>query len=165
MTFRAGLSRPKGCAFPIAAWLIMLYERVWFSHTYIRFKTKNGKWLTYHATHRGLTFIGELAFNEKIRIVEEYELEVSELYYQVGIDFCIDYAGLDYAYTELLGIVVADLLKLSRNPFSQGIMQMYCAEVVARFMGKIGKQLKVDANRVKLKDIQSFLKSNGRRIK
>ena len=55
-----GFSRPKNKVFPIGSWLIRLYMRSAYSHTYVRFYSESiNRTLVYEAVgHGGIRFVG-----------------------------------------------------------------------------------------------------------
>lgn len=164
MTLRIGFSKPK-TGFPLLSWIIRLYEGVPFSHVYMRWQTKSGLWLCYHASGIQVNFLGPAAFEHHIHIVEEFEYEVSEEHAHVFRDYCIEQCGKPYALKELFGIVLADLFQLKKNPLSGGEWIQYCAELLARSWEKLtGQQLDFDKDRVKLKQVHSLVKNACKKV-
>jgi hypothetical protein len=162
---RIGFSKPKNVWFPIFSWAIRLYEKTPYSHVYIRWETKWGTWLCYHAASLMIHFLGEASFARHITIVKEFEFEVSDEKFDKLMSFCTKYVGEDYALRDVLLIPLNDLgVKYS----AEGANKQYCAELVMRALGEMdGKQLTQDADRVKLKYVYDFVKEkyeNGAKI-
>jgi hypothetical protein len=152
-----GFSKPKNKFFPIFSWLIRLYERTPYSHTYIRWQTHWGVCLCYQASGTAINFMGEATFKKHISPVEEFEFQVNEDQWDKLLGFCVKYVGADYALLDALKIPLWDLglaQPKKDDPWSQ-----YCAELVIRALGEIeGKQLTLDADRVTLKQVYDFVK-------
>lgn len=152
-----GFSTPKNKKLPLFSWIIKAYEGTPFSHVYIRWQTKYGSWLCYHAASTVIHFQGEHAFNEHIKPVEEFEFEISNEDFDKLMEFCIKYAGADYAIWEVLSIPLWDagiVTNDSNDPWSQ-----YCAELICRALASFGSMdLTQSPDRVKLKEVYSFVK-------
>lgn len=152
-----GFSKPKDKKLPFFSWAIRAYEKTSYSHVYIRWQTHWGAWICYHAASVMVHFLGEEAFNKKIQIIEEFEFSISDAKFDALMQFCIKYAGADYALTDVIKIPLWDLgLKSasSNDPWKQ-----YCAELVMRAFGEMdGKPLTQNVDRVKLKDVYKFVK-------
>lgn len=158
---RIGFSKPKDKIFPLFSWAIRLYERTPYSHVYIRWKTKWGTWLCYHAASVMIHFLGEYSFNKHITIVEEFEFGLSEEQFDKLMQFCTKYVGQDYALLEVLMIPFVDYLarKGELVNYASGDNKQYCAELVMRAFGEMeGKKLTQDEDRVKLKQVYQFVK-------
>lgn len=163
---RVGFSKPKGKCFPIFSWAIRAYERTPYSHVYIRWQTKWGTWLCYHAASTMLHFLGESSFARHITVVEEFEFDVTDEQFDRLMQFCTKYVGSDYAINEVLKIPLWDLGVSS--PSTDDPWKQYCAELVLRAFGEMeGKSLTQNADRVKLKEIYNFVKlkyENGAKV-
>ena len=163
---RVGFSRPKSKTFPIFAWLIMLYERTPFSHVYIRWETKWETWLCYHAASVMIHFLGETSFAKHIHIVEEFEFDVTDEQFDKLMRFCTKYVGADYAISEVLKIPLWDLGVTA--PSTDDPWKQFCAELVLRAFGEMdGKELTLEADRVRLKTVYNFVKEkyqNGAKV-
>lgn len=155
---KIGFSKPRGKWFPVFSWAIRLYERVPFSHVYLRWDTQFGVPICYQASGAAINFMGDYAFKRHLEIVEEYEFDVPDKQWAVGMKFCLENVGKDYALMGVLGVPLMDLFKLSKNPFSDGEESQYCAELVTRFLAHLDIDLKLDADRVKLKQVHEFIR-------
>ena len=153
-----GFSKPKDKKFPFFSWAIRAYERVPYSHVYLRWQTHWGSWICYHAASVMVHFLGEEAFSKKIIVVQEFEFEISDEKFDKLMQFCIKYAGVDYGLIDVLRIPLWDLGIMgpasNDDPWKQ-----YCAELVMRAFGEMeGKKLTQDEDRVKLKQVYQFVK-------
>lgn len=159
---RIGFSKPKNKLFPVFSWAIRLYEKTPFSHVYIRWETKWGTWLCYHAANLNIHFLGESSFAREIEIVDEFEGEITEEQFDLLMQFCTKYVGEGYALKEVITIPLHDLgFKVGTD----GSSKQYCAELVARAFGKMGyKELTPNLDRVKLIHVYNFVKQNFKKV-
>lgn len=155
---RIGFSRPLKKKFPIFSWLIRLYEGTPYSHVYIRWETKYGLDICYHAASLFLHFLSDGCFKKEIEVVEEFSFDISDSQFDEFMKFCLETCGQDYGLLEVFGIPLMDLLKLSHNPFGKGTDKEFCAELVVRALGKMSVSgLPFDADRVRLKEVYQFV--------
>jgi hypothetical protein len=154
-----GFSKPKNNPLPIFSWLIRLYERVPYSHVYIRWETNVGPHICYHAAHTSLHFLSDNQFAREVATVESFEFDITPEQYNRLLKYCLETCGQKYALWEVLMIPLVDLFKLSKNPFSRGSTEQYCAELVLRSIGEMSQEkLTYDADRVKLRQVYQFVK-------
>jgi len=153
---RVGFSKPRDKWFPIFSWAIKLYERTPYSHVYFRFETSEGM-LCYQASGTAINMIGENKFYKSIFVVEEYEFDLSDDAWRKFKSFCFKHVGDDYALMGVFGVLIADALGLKTNPFDGGPVKQYCAELVTRCFEDMGFKLNLDADRVKLKQVNEFI--------
>lgn len=154
-----GFSKPKDKLLPVFSWAIRLYERVPYSHVYIRWQTNVGPSICYHAAHTSLHFLSDRMFQKSVDTVESFEFNITDEQYTRLLKYCLETCGNQYALWEVFGIALADLFKLSKNPAGSGGDQQYCAELVLRSIGEMNQEkLTYDADRVKLKQVYQFVK-------
>ncbi len=145
--------------FPLFSWAIRAYEGTPFSHVFVRWQTSVGPSICYHAAHATLHFLSDTQFNKQIQVVEQFEFEVSDEAYGKLLKYCLETCGNDYALVGVFGVLFSDIFKLKKNPFEEGPLEQYCAELVYRILGEMsGAQLTLDADRVKLKEVYNFVK-------
>lgn len=138
-SFIIGFSRPRGWFKPFA-WLIMLFERAPYSHVYIKtYSATADLWLVYQASGSQVNFMGQKHFEKHAKIVREFEFLMGDFAYKNYLKWTIQNAGNSYGLKTVLGILIARMLKLHRNPLEDGNNSQYCAELAAKalhdFMG------------------------------
>lgn len=154
-TLKIGFSKPKNRIFPIFSWLIRLYQRTAFSHTYITFKSSSlDRTLVYEAVAGGIRFVGTQVWQEHAETVREFELSVSDDQYTEILQFCVDNAGKDYAFLQSLGVLIANLFKLKKNPFREGTN---CSEMLSRLLERLDYVVGKPHDLVTPKDIYLFM--------
>lgn len=162
-TIKIGFSKAK-VGFPIIAWLIMLCERVPFSHAYIRVRSESlDRDLIYQATGSGVYFIGLPAFETHAQIIEEYSLEVSNEAKKKMLQWAIDTSGKPYGKLQLVGIGFKRLCSLVGikigNPFKTGSGAYICTELAAQATEELGIPFGVDLDEVGLKELRDHVKT------
>jgi len=156
-TIIVGFSKSKK-KFPIASWLIRLYQQTPFSHTYIRIR-KMHQYPTdtiLHASEGKVQYMSEQNFNKRHQPILEVVVPVTEEQYEDAKLLMHNISGDDYSILQNVGILLVDMLKLINinisNPFQKG---WNCSEFVATLLKETGilefKNLK--PNTVTPKDI------------
>jgi hypothetical protein len=105
-----------------------------------------------------INFMGPAAFDKHLAVIEEFEFDIPEEKWDDFMAFCLSNVGKDYAVLGVVGVLISDLLNLSRNPFDKGDSRQYCAELVVRLLSQVGIGLNVDADRVKLRQVHDFVR-------
>lgn len=72
------------------------------------------------------------------------------------LQFCVDNTGIDYAYGQNIGIVLADIFNLNKNPFTR---RFQCSEVLGNILFLEGYKLPKEANLLTPLDIDKILES------
>lgn len=154
-----GFSKPNKFL-PLFSWAIRAYEGIPYSHVFIRWQTSVGPSICYHAAHTSLHFLSDRMFEKTVIPVEQFEFDVTDEQYTRLLKYCLETCGNNYALLGVFGIAVADIFKLSKNPFSSGEDSQYCAELVLRSIGEMNQEkLTYDADIIKLKQVYQFVKS------
>jgi len=112
-----GFSTPKGFFKPYA-WLIKKWQRVDFSHAYIRVPRASGVDVIYQASGHSINFMGLEVFKKNASIVKEFTFEISENSKSKFFDWAIKSSGLPYSVKKAIGIFLARCFGLKKNPFS-----------------------------------------------
>lgn len=156
-----GFSKPRNNFFPVFSWLIRLYERTSYSHVYIRWETKWGTSLCYHAASVMLHFLGELAFKKKIHVIEEFQFEITDDQFDRLMLFCTTTSGYDYAVKEVFMIPLWDLGLIKQ--YRDDPTRQYCAELVIRALGEIDgvNSISERPDRIKLKEVYELVKKRA----
>jgi hypothetical protein len=63
-------------------------------------------------------------------IIDEVEIEVSDEVYCKIVELCEKKAGIPYSKKQIIGILIAQLLRLDRNPFDMSKQTVVCSEWV-----------------------------------
>lgn len=122
-----GFSRPK--KFKIFSKLIRWYLKTPYSHVYMKFYSKSlDRWIIYEAVGNGVRFIGKNLFEKTVDIVEEFEIPITDEKQIEMLQWCVDNSGVKYGCLQNIGIVVANILRLNKNPFKSG---KNCSELIA----------------------------------
>lgn len=131
-------TRPKGGFKPLS-WLIRKISRSEFSHVRLRWmgvgQTVD---VIYEASGTSLKFIGPIASKYKpVTIVDSYKFNLDMDSYTMTVLLCMNYAGIEYGKKQLLGMGIARVFRLKKNPFADGKKSQVCSEVVGYFLEKI----------------------------
>ena len=125
-----GFSRPKHKIFPIFSWLIRFFEGTDYSHTYVKTYSQTADtWLVYQASGSMVNFMGEKHFINAAHIAREFEFEISENSFKEYLKWAILNAGVPYGLKTVLGILIARVFNLKKNPFGDGESTLFCAEL------------------------------------
>lgn len=156
MKIKIVFTKPKNKILPIGSYLIRLYQKTGYSHVALIFQTSRGKKLVYEAVGSGIRYISKNKWLENVIVVESFELEISAENYIQIIDYCIENAGYDYGFMQNIGIAVAEIFNLKKNPFKKG---KNCSEVLAEVLVKNGFDVTKPLDLVTPKDINDILVS------
>ena len=145
-------TRPKN--FNLFSLLVRLIEMTKYSHVRLRFND-----IVYEASGTSVHFKGKLAQEyRQSEIIDSYKLDLAEHEYVKLMKLCMENAGIDYGFKQLIGIALVKLFKLKKNPFSDGRKSQVCSEIVGRFLKEIlniGHSLDLDV--ASPKDINKIL--------
>lgn len=156
-TITIGFSCPKNRVLPIGSWLIRLYEKTPYSHVYVRFYSESiNRTLIYEAVGGGVRFVSLAKWEDHAQEVASYTLEVKKCNAVSLLQYCVDHAGVEYGFMQNIGIVIADIFNLKRNPFRKG---KNCSEAIGELLRTEGYRLPKEPNLLTPKDIEQILKS------
>lgn len=153
-----GFSKNRKCA--IGSKLIMAYMRTKFSHTYLRIKLDTfNEDSVFHAVGRGATIVSYSNFLIKNEPIKEFNLNISdELFDEICNEFHKRSGKDGYGFLQNIGILIAEKLKLTKNPFDDGLN---CSEWIAYCLEEIyperWKSNERDFNLVKPSEVYEFL--------
>lgn len=117
----------------IFSWLIRLYQKTKYSHTYIRIEMKSFD-LVLDATAHGVTIRNYKDFKKKNKIIEEKVLDQQFISPDDLANTAVPFLGKKYGYLTLLGILLKDLG--IKNIGNDGTKSFICSELVARVLEK-----------------------------
>lgn len=143
----------KSCA--IGSALIRWYLGTDYSHVSFKFEAKSyDRMLVYEAVGAGVRFIGLNQWTTDHEEVNSVELNISDENYKRIMQFCIDSSGSGYGYLQNIGILIADLFKLKKNPLVKG---ENCSEIIGEVLALEGYKIDKDFNLLTPKDIWLIL--------
>lgn len=152
-----GFSKPT--TFKLGSWLIRWYQGTKYSHTYVKFKGKTRDFIYESVGKSGTRFVGTKCWNSHAKVVKEFNVYVDDIHYYKLMDYCIDHEGVEYGFIQNIGIFIADLFKLKKNPFKTGYN---CSEIVADILKSQGYQIDKDSNLITPRDIYGILESSAK---
>ena len=156
-SFIVGFSKAKS-PWKIGSQVIREVENRDYSHVYIKFYSKSlDRTLIYEAVGSGVRFIGQEKWKNHAIEMHSYDLEISDESYIKLMQFCVDNAGEEYAFCQNLGVVIAKVFNLEKNPFQKG---QNCSEITGELLKLEGFRICKDINLVTPKDIKRILDHN-----
>lgn len=158
-TLRIEFTQPIGKRFPILSYGIRAIQQTEYSHVRLRWTNSTGKDIIYEASGNHVKFVGTLAQKDhKVKIIKYYELDLDTTHYRGLIDLCMEYAGVEYGKLQIVGILLATIFKLDRNPLANGKYSQVCSELVGRFLEEVmGYNLDINLDIAGPKQIDEFL--------
>ncbi len=123
-------TRPAG-KYKLLSWLIRKILDTSYSHVLARWQGARGKVdIVWEAAGSYIRFLGPIAHANKYNVIHEYVVELDKAEYVRLIEYTHRYAHVDYGKWQLLGMLLARLLRLKKNPISQGEAEQVCSEAV-----------------------------------
>lgn len=136
---------------------IQLWDGVPYSHVYFQFESqKYNVEMIYQASSTMLNYMAKPVFLKNNEVIKEFEIQITEQQYDKLMKDCMESAGLEYGVKQVFGIVIADILHLSNNPFSDN-EKYICSEWVAEQLEKLGYKFDKELDLVKPSDIYCVL--------
>lgn len=156
-----GFSKPRGWFVPVS-WLIRKTEKTRYSHAYIRVRSSSlERDLIYQATGSGVYFIGGIAFDDHVEVIEEYEFEITSESKKELLQWAIDTSGKPYGRMQMLGLGIKRLFRFFgisiKNPFRTGNKAYICTELAAAALKEIKILSDVDLDEVGLSELRSLV--------
>jgi len=134
------------------------------SHTYIRIPIPEyNEDMVFQASGLSVNYTNFKVFKEKSKVIEEYEIEVSDDTATQGELLRITEMGKPYSIKEIIGllcVLAARNLGFSiKNPFRDGSRSYICVELAMLCVG-----LKADSENVTQEDFRRWCEKNGKRL-
>lgn len=150
---------PKKWFQPFAC-VIRCIERTRYSHVRLRWQSTTGEELVYEASGSSVKLIGRYAEPlYPVNVHHSYEFALDRQQYRKLISM-FKYAGVQYGILQIVGIGLARLFGLRKNPFADGQYTQVCSELVGRFLTDVlGKDIRKDLDLVGPRGIKEFLDS------
>lgn len=156
-TLTIGFSHSKG--FKPFSWAIKGWDKTPYSHVYFKFVTKSNPDipLIYQASKTMLNFMSEQVFLTQNVVCREFEIEVTDEQFAAFLRDCMLNAGKPYGIMQIVGIFIADVFKLKKNPFPNSDKYFVCSEWVAKELEKLGYKWDKPMDLVDPKDVYKVL--------
>lgn len=132
-----GFSKPKS-KFALIGQLIRLYTGAEFSHCYIKFPASQ---LISQASKGTVNFTHEAVFLKNNEVVKEFHIPVTDVQFEQVARYAIMTAGKSYSVPQIIGIMIADLFRLNRNPLDVQKETFICSEYLGQILRLLGIQL------------------------
>lgn len=141
----------------VLSWLIRLYQKTPYSHTYLRFYSETlNRTLVYEAVGSGLRFVGNWQWKKEAKEVYSFTIDVKKCNYVSMLQYCVDHAGTDYGFMQNVGVLIARIFGMKSNPFRKG---KNCSEVIAEILIHEGYTFDKPFDLITPKDIFKVLKA------
>lgn len=138
------------------AWLIQLFERTRYSHVRFYLEISDNKKIVFEASGSSVKFLGPKAIEKvPVRIIKEYAIHATpeEIVYAF-----LPYAGIKYGFWQLVGIGIARIFGLKKNPFSNGKRSIICSELVGVIIKDVWKMTPyIDFDLLSPRDLEKFM--------
>lgn len=147
--------------FPIFSIGIRVWDGTEFSHCYTEFENRKFPHipLIYQASHDMMNFMTRPTFLHNNKITHEFVVEVTDEQHDRLLEAAMKMAGKPYSTRQILGIVLADIFNLKKNPFTKSEESFICSEWCAIAMEILGFSFEKDRNLLKPVDIFLALSS------
>lgn len=107
-----------------------------YSHAALGFEDDDGEYRIFEAVGSGVRVSCPKKFADHNVVVVAHNVQVPEEYYPKLLGYIDGAEGKSYSITQILGIVIAKVFGLKRNPFSNGCSEGVCSESVAWILHK-----------------------------
>jgi len=151
-------TRPKG--FKPLSWAIRKVQRTDYSHVRLTWLGMGEKIpVIYEASGSYLKFIGPIAAKSlHVEVVDLYNFELSQDQYRATVALCMENAGIEYGKRQLVGMGIAKMFGLKKNPYGDGAKTQVCSEIVGHFLNDIlGWQTELDLDIAGPKEIRETI--------
>jgi len=147
-------SKPQNMKLPIGSWIIRKWMKTDYSHVSVHFFSQSlDRHLIYEAVGSGVRFVGKDLWDKHAVAVYSTELNVTEEQYVKVLQRCVDLAGIKYGLTQNIGICIAKILKLIKNPFKSAKSEENCSEIAAEVLTILGISFDKHLDLITPKDI------------
>ena len=151
-------TRPKG--FKPLSWAIRKVQRTEYSHVRLTWLGMGETMpVIYEASGSYLKFIGPIAAKSlHVEVVDLYNFELSQDQYRATVSLCMENAGIEYGKRQLVGMGIAKMFGLKKNPYGDGAKTQVCSEIVGHFLNDIlGWQTGLDLDIAGPKEIRETI--------
>lgn len=140
------------------SWCIRTFQKTPYSHVRLRWFSKSGIELIYEAGGTTVRVIGGKAQPDNpVTLIKSYEVTVTPEEYRKLIRL-FDYSSVNYGFKQVIGIWLAKIFNLSKNPFANGRNSQVCSELVGLFLKEVkGWEIDMNLDLAGPKEIDEFL--------
>lgn len=134
------------------------------SHTYIRILNFYGaEDMVFQASGLTVNYTNYQYFQRKSKVIEEYEMQVSDKQYDTAMTLMSKSAGKPYSMPEILGILYVLFMrewmkKCVKNPYRNGDKSYICSELAAECLGLWNTEAMTP------EDLRRYCNKNGKLI-
>lgn len=156
-----GFSKSSG-KFPIFSWLIQLFQRVNYSHAYLRLYIEAFNVdMIFQASGLEVNLVPYEEFLTKELVIKEYPLEITNKQYKDIIDFIISKLGQPYSILQIINTFSYILIK--KNFFTNNeITGWDCSKLIADLLKeKLAYSITEDLDIITPKDLYNYLESKN----
>lgn len=140
---------------------IQLWDKTNYSHVYFEFESiKYDVDMVYQASSTMLNYMSKDVFLLNNKVIKEFKLELTDEQYFNLMQSCMKSAGLKYGQLEIVGIVIAEILRLDYNPFADS-ERYICSEWVGEQLEALGYSFIKDLALLKPSDIYMELENEN----
>jgi|DEB0MinimDraft_6_1074348.scaffolds.fasta_scaffold113056_2 hypothetical protein len=138
-------------------WLVRKVEGTDYGHVRLRVVMEDHSYV-YEANDTNVRLLGQMKMKmNPVEVLHSYTLSLSEEQ-EKEFPVLLEFAGLEYGYKQLIGILLQRKWKLKWNPLNRGREHQICSEFVAIFlMNVMGYYIDKDIDILSPKDIKRFL--------
>ena len=109
------------------------------SHTYLRLPTPFGEDIIFQASELSVNYCNGKVFESKSKVMEEYEVEISDEQWDIAEKFRVTEVGKPYSAKQIVGfgwiLFCHAMGKNVNNPLADGSNSYICTEVVSVCIG------------------------------
>ena len=157
-----GFSTARKTWKPLAS-LIRFWWGTKYSHVYLSWETPWGFREILEASGSAVRMREYEIWKKENKIIKEYEIEITRGEFAQVMIQLRSQTGKPYSWGQIIGLVIAELFKLKKNPIQDGPSGWICSEVGLKFLQIIGFAPKtMPRDRVVPKDIEDILNARDR---
>lgn len=140
-----------------------LIKRWWgtpYSHTYLKWDTPWGFSEVLEASGTSVRMVNDEIWKKKNRPVYEKELVITREEFNRMMSQLRPLTGTPYGWGQVMGIILKELFRLKKNPFSDGADTFVCSELVLKFLRDVANICcnRMDSDSVSPHDIYEIVK-------
>lgn len=133
---RIEFTSPKKWFKPFAL-AVQLFEQTPYSHVRLVWQLPSGQEVIYEASGSQVKLIGENARKYyPVKVLKSFEVPITLDEY-LKLNRLLRFSGIKYGSLQILGIALARIFKLKKNPFSDGRRSQVCSELVGVFLEEV----------------------------
>jgi hypothetical protein len=142
--------------FPIASWLIMLFQRTDYSHYGIEYHD-GVDLMVLDATSKGVRDIRRDIWKRHYKITTSFEVEL-DCNANIFKGWTNKYKGMPYGFLQILGLALLLIKVVKRNPFGRGLKRIICNELVLIMLADLKKTYVEDTDDYDMPSTEKIIK-------